>query len=312
MNMMWRLLFPCVYGLWLCVTPAGSAIADAEHPDQHAYYPEVTTPRTAQFDIRSVRGNRDYRIFVALPTGPAPAGGYPVLYILDGNAHFSTAVFAARLTGLGSSVIVGIGYQINNPLDYKARRYDLTPPSADGWQPPAQSAGPPGTVYGGQDEFLDFIQHELEPRIERQFGIDRTRQALFGHSLGGLFVLHVLFTMPDAFQTYIAASPSIWWNEGSILNEERAFESGQCGSKVRPVVLVTVGSLERMAAPDSTATASSSPATQAIGQAQTPRALAGHLATLTSAESMLPTRSFPTRSMLRCLQRCSAGRFSWP
>src|SRR5262249_22194676 len=84
---------------------------------------------------------------------------------------------------------------------------------------------------GGQDAFFTFIQEELKPKIEKRFKVNRERQTLFGHSLGGLFVLHVLYTHPEAFQTYVAGSPSLWWNDQSILAEERAFVEKQ-GAKV--------------------------------------------------------------------------------
>ena len=40
-----------------------------------------------------------------------------------------------------------------------------------------------------------------------------------GHSLGGLFVLHALYTRPAAFQSYLAASPSLWWSQGAALGD---------------------------------------------------------------------------------------------
>src|SRR3546814_5939847 len=48
---------------------------------------------------------------------------------------------------------------------------------------------------------------------------------LYGHSLGGLFALHMLYTRPGAFRTIIAASPSIWWDNQAILAEERAWRT---------------------------------------------------------------------------------------
>ncbi|MGR5913571.1 hypothetical protein ACT7DA_04955 [Bacillus pacificus] len=41
-----------------------------------------------------------------------------------------------------------------------------------------------------------------------------------GHSLGGLFALHILFTNLNAFQNYFISSPSIWWNNQSVLEKE--------------------------------------------------------------------------------------------
>jgi iron(III)-enterobactin esterase len=36
---------------------------------------------------------------------------------------------------------------------------------------------------------------------------------LWGHSYGGLLVLHALLTRPGEFAHYAAASPSLWWTD---------------------------------------------------------------------------------------------------
>jgi predicted alpha/beta superfamily hydrolase len=113
---------------------------------------------------------------------------------------------------------------------------------------------------------LQFLIQDVKPLIERQFDIDRKRQVLLGHSLGGLFVLHVLFTHPDDFQTYVASSPSIWWNDRSILAEEHDFlgrmtaktpeqPAGKASSSEAAVtghplrLLISVGELEQTPRP---------------------------------------------------------------
>ncbi|WP_162668411.1 alpha/beta hydrolase [Gemmata massiliana] len=107
--------------------------------------------------------------------------------------------------------------------------------------------GAPIGKTGGSNEFLAFIEGELKPLIERKYAIDRKRQTLFGHSFGGLFALHVLFSKPEAFQTYVASSPSIWWNDRSVLAEEKAFAEKFAGKIVSARVLVTVGGWEQQA-----------------------------------------------------------------
>ena len=86
--------------------------------------------------------------------------------------------------------------------------------------------------------------------VEKAVAIDKSRQALFGHSLGGLFVLDVLFTHSDAFDTYIAGSPSIWWGKREILNLVPAFEAAQKKSGARRRLLIEVGELEQKVTPE--------------------------------------------------------------
>ncbi len=95
---------------------------------------------------------------------------------------------------------------------------DLSPP---GLKEARVSAG------GGADAFLDFIESDLKPVLEERFHIDRNRQAIFGHSLGGLFVLHALISRPGAFQNYLAASPSIWYGHHGIRSRIDAFASSR-------------------------------------------------------------------------------------
>ncbi len=45
---------------------------------------------------------------------------------------------------------------------------------------------------------------------------------MLGHSLGGLFVLHALFTSPESFDRYVAGSPSLWWRGGMMLDAAAA------------------------------------------------------------------------------------------
>lgn len=83
------------------------------------------------------------------------------------------------------------------------------------------------------------------PAIERDFKVDRTRQTLAGHSYGGLFTLHTYLTRNDAFQRYVAMSPSVWFADGHILTEipqlERRVRSGYTPAPL----LITAGSCEQ-------------------------------------------------------------------
>jgi len=241
--------------LSLCLAlaiPAG-AQAPAEGAGKQGRTP-VMVPGATQFDMRSRVNGRDYRIFMTKPSEAAPPGGYPVLYMLDGNAIFGTAVETARiLRAQGPLVVVGIGYPIPGAFDQDRRYYDLTPSTAVEYLKPRKgekTPEPSGT--GGQEEFFRFIQEELKPEVEKQLPIDKSRQTLFGHSLGGLFTLHVLFTHPAAFTNYVAASPSIWWNGRSILKEEGAFTQQIRESSLNTQSLslvVTVGEFEQRLAP---------------------------------------------------------------
>jgi predicted alpha/beta superfamily hydrolase len=204
----------------------------------------VQLPGAYQFDTVSRRG-KTYRIFVYVPPAAPPEAGFPVLYLLDGNATFATAVDTLTMqmrrpevTGVPPSVIVGIGYPIDANLDIERRRVDYTPHTDAAAEP----------VGGGARDFSDFIENNLKPIVEASAPIDKRRQALFGHSLGGLFVLWSLFGRSGTFQSYMAASPSIWWEDRHILTYEAAFIERVRTNADNPRLLVTVGGLEQLPA----------------------------------------------------------------
>jgi predicted alpha/beta superfamily hydrolase len=59
-----------------------------------------------------------------------------------------------------------------------------------------------------------------------------------------------LFARSDAFDTYIAGSPSIWWGKKAILSEVAGFKAAQQRTKVHGRLLITVGELEAVASPE--------------------------------------------------------------
>ena len=179
--------------------------------------------RFERFVLDSNDGQRHYRIQVAVPDVPAPAGGFPVAYLLDGNAALMETG-AAQLEALSKSarppLVAFIGYDNDLRIDADSRAYDYTPRRAGGEA--AQPDVIPGRRNGGADAFLDLLQQQVVPRVEAMAPVDGGRRALWGHSYGGVLVLHALFTRPDAFSTYTAADPSLWWGQGWLLEEERS------------------------------------------------------------------------------------------
>lgn len=221
----------------LCL-PVPAACAS---PPEAAPPPGHTMPQTHTWDMTAPSGEI-YRIMVSFPDAAPPERGFPVLYVLDGNASFASFAETRRMlewdSHIGKALVVGVGY----PTDwaYDARRLNDYPP---------RMVDPPMPLWadlaqhpsGGRDVFADFLTGELRAEIARRYTVDLGRQSLFGHSLGGLFSLHMLYTRPDAFHSIIAASPSMDWNNQGALAEERAFAErltrGEIGRTPRLLVL---------------------------------------------------------------------------
>lgn len=136
---------------------------------------------------------------------------YPVIYLLDGGmdedfvhvtgiVQFDTFEWVARIP---NSIVVGI---VN--VD---RRRDFTFPTT---VEPERTRNP---TSGHSDKFIDFLRTELEPFIEKKYRGSGPR-TLIGESLGGLLATEILFKQPYTFDKYIIVSPSVWWDNGSLLN----------------------------------------------------------------------------------------------
>jgi hypothetical protein len=103
---------------------------------------------------------------------------------------------------------------------------------------------------GQSEAFYRFIVDELRPAIAALYPVDPANQTLYGHSFGGLFTLGVLFNHPEAFRSYVASSPSIWWNGRSVLRGEAAFTHAVEAKRVAPRILLMVGGREQIVLSD--------------------------------------------------------------
>lgn len=175
--------------------------------------------RFEKFEIDSNDGERHYKIAVGIPKTAEPEKTYPVLYLLDGNAALAALNddLFSRLESL--PVIVSIGYNTEFRFDVVSRAFDYTPALPDHSQPNDER----GRKGGGADIFAELIEIKIKPKVESFVRIDKQRQTIWGHSYGGLFVLNTLFKHPEMFQSYVAADPSFWWQNGVILKIEDQF-----------------------------------------------------------------------------------------
>jgi predicted alpha/beta superfamily hydrolase len=226
-----------------------------------------SVPNSRIIDFESSVNGREYRLLIAMPLVPAPDAGYRTLFLLDGNRYFGSATEAVRCNFNAPDVmVVGIGYPESDsfvsrsvaehgplsPLEAdlppallsltRERTFDFTLPVPRGHAFPGVPENPART--GGIDAFLEMIEIEIKPRIAALAAIDEGGSALFGHSLGGLAVLHCLFTRTAMFRNYIAASPSIWWADSAVLQGEKSLEAALARGDVNARILVTMGADE--------------------------------------------------------------------
>lgn len=209
--------------VWLLAALLMTAFAQAAAPA--AVWDPFDLPKLQQTVLKSASG-APYRIVVATPAGPPPTKGYPVIYVVDGNAWtgliseiIRTNIEFGLQSAVEPAVVVGIGYPIDDAFDMTRRTLDLTSPVPPDRVTPEIGNDP----VGGDVTLMDFVDTIVKPTIQSRFPIDRSRQTLMGHSLGGLFTLRTMFNRPQSFQTYVAFSPSIWWDGRAVMKEAREF-----------------------------------------------------------------------------------------
>ncbi|HEX5835740.1 MAG TPA: alpha/beta hydrolase-fold protein, partial [Pyrinomonadaceae bacterium] len=103
------------------------------------------------------------------------------------------------------------------------RTRDLTPAKSTDKNPAGELRFP---TAGGADNFLKFFETELIPEIEKEFRVQPYR-IFAGHSFGGLFAIHALITRPTLFNSYVAVSPSLQWENFEALKRAETFLKNQ-------------------------------------------------------------------------------------
>ena len=162
--------------------------------------------RTHQFTIASTALGEERTVYVRTPSEAAPGGRYPVVYVLDAEWNFEyVAAYVDNLVGNGAyppMVVTGI-VNVNRNRDYVPR------------------ADPHFPHTGEADRFLDFVASEWVPQVEERFAGSGQR-VLVGHSFGGVFTLHTLFTRPELFDAYLAMGSSAWIADRVLFEEAEA------------------------------------------------------------------------------------------
>lgn len=154
-------------------------------------------------------------LWIHTPMGMAENSEIPVVYLLDGSAHFqSVTALVDYMAGNGlcpPMIVVGI--------ENTDRARDLSPTKADTTHP--YSAGGRFATSGGGANFMKFLQSELFPYVESNYSTAPYRMFI-GHSLGGLTTMDALLHYTDWFNSYISIDPSMWWSNQSLLEELKA------------------------------------------------------------------------------------------
>lgn len=203
-----------------------------------------------RFELSQQGRDRPHSISVYRPPHVDENAKLPIVFVTDADLVFGTA---AELMGVQSisqvlrpALIVGIGYGTDLLTTASLRFNDLsTPLSVDARKDLPLLEASIGEETGGADALLDFIIDALTPEIAHRYpSADPGRRSLFGHSLGGLLTTRALLTRPDAFESYIIGSPSLFWNRFAVLEHVDKFANALPNLRSQPRVFIGVGGTE--------------------------------------------------------------------
>jgi predicted alpha/beta superfamily hydrolase len=156
---------------------------------------------------------------------------YDVIYLLDGGVdedfiHFCGLVQYNTfpwVNGMPKSIVVGV---VN--VD---RKRDMTFPTT------VKKDKEKWPTTGGSEKFMAFLEKDLMPYIQKNYRTNGNK-TLIGESLGGLFTTEVLLKKPTLFNNYLIISPSLWWDNGSLLNYKPVLSSVVPSTKTRVYIAV--------------------------------------------------------------------------
>lgn len=170
----------------------------------------ITIGETREIKSDILKENRILNIYLPASYSTESTKKYPVIYLLDGSID-EDFIHIAGLVQFGSfswinmipeSIIVGIANT--------DRKKDFTYPSTN------KQDKTELPTSGKSAAFISFIEKELQPYIDSNFNTSSSK-TIIGQSLGGLLATEILLKKPNLFDHYIIVSPSIWWDNESLL-----------------------------------------------------------------------------------------------
>lgn len=173
----------------------------------------LTIGQTITFESSVLDEKRQLHVYLPTSYESQTESSYPVIYLLDGSLD-EDFIHIVGLVQFGSfswinmvpeSIVVGIAN-----VD---RMRDFTSPSnneRDNTELPTS---------GGSARFIKALDEEILPLINQRYRTNG-EGTIIGQSLGGLVATQILYQHSGLFDNYIIVSPSLWWDDESLLKAQ--------------------------------------------------------------------------------------------
>ncbi|WP_027125408.1 alpha/beta hydrolase [Gelidibacter mesophilus] len=218
-----------LYITFLLIT-IGLTSAEAQSTLKESSKTPLTIGEVINIDSKILSESRTLNIY--LPDGYKVSDTlkHPVIYVLDGSMHedfihiVGLVQFFNLQMNMPKTIVVGIAN-----ID---RKRDFTFPTMD------KKLKMDFPTTGGSRKFIDFIENEVQPFITANYSTN-AQKMIIGQSLGGLLATEILFKRPKLFTDYIIVSPSLWWDNETLLRDAKMFLGAH--QKMPVNVYVSVG-----------------------------------------------------------------------
>lgn len=205
--------------------------------------PAYSLPLSEVRAIHAESNSEDYELYIQLPESyAASTKSYPLVLVNDTRFAFASASGAMQLMGgrvIQEAILVGISYSKGDDIGVSRTR-DYTPTFS-----PVEKNGHSSAsrlVSGHAKEYVDFIENQVIPLMQKNYRIDTKKKVFVGHSFGGLLGTYILFKKPRLFTHYIIGSPSLWYDNGVMFKLEADY--AKSSKQLPATVSMYVGSLE--------------------------------------------------------------------
>lgn len=180
---------------------------------------------TEHFDLTCASSQTVWRVDAALPNRYEQLDNPSVIVCMDAPWIWGTVRDAVRIMSFArevpEAVVVGLSFAAPSTRDYSNLRARWFTPTA--FMPPPETGvrDVDASFCGHGQTTIDLIESQLLPQLKERYG-DGPRWYV-GHSFSALLGLNMLFSRPAMFSRWLLASPSIWWDDRTILTNEEAW-----------------------------------------------------------------------------------------
>lgn len=173
-----------------------------------------------KIDSKVLGQSRNLWIYTPWQYEEFPEKKREVIYVFDAQAREYFDVVHSTIQFFGGEEYAFIVVGVESPFikeKKQSRNTDFLPKPVN-----EETIKKYGEFVGGADRFIGFLKEELIPFIDKNYRTLPQRVAI-GHSNGGTFICYSLLKESNLFNSFIAISPNLAYDDGQVVNRFMKF-----------------------------------------------------------------------------------------